>query len=247
MRTISGLDLDELLGILDSQRLFRIFTADEKEILVQQEAFITLRRYDKGEFLIREGTEEARGFYLLLAGFASVVKTGTSIPLATLGPGDFFGEISFLTGRPRATNVIVHAPRSDPDMPPPELSPEVIHHLADGVALAIRFGHDVLEPMGTVMRGKLKDQVIRRLLWILDEMHRKISDLSHEEPEFEIEEDLNAILEEDTGASISDFMTDFSTMENLTQETLERVRDRLITRLAEHLEVMNDRIVALST
>ncbi len=71
-------------------------------------------RYDvkRGERVISEG-EKGREFYIVLSGEFSVVKTmpsGKEKLIAKLHPGDTFGEMSFLDGRPRAATVIAETP-----------------------------------------------------------------------------------------------------------------------------------------
>jgi CRP/FNR family transcriptional regulator, cyclic AMP receptor protein len=53
--------------------------------------------------IARQG-EIGTGFFVIVAGGARVVRDGEAI--ATLGPGDFFGELSLLDGRPRVAQVV---------------------------------------------------------------------------------------------------------------------------------------------
>jgi CRP-like cAMP-binding protein len=57
----------------------------------------------EGSVLARTG-EPGVGFFLLVDGKADVVVNGRK--RATLGPGDFFGEISLLDGGPRSADVV---------------------------------------------------------------------------------------------------------------------------------------------
>ena len=57
--------------------------------------------------IARQG-EIGTGFFLIVTGKARVVRDGTLI--ATLGPGDFFGELSLLDQAPRVATVIATEP-----------------------------------------------------------------------------------------------------------------------------------------
>ncbi len=68
--------------------------------------------FQPGVVLVREG-EEGRSMFLIEDGTVEVTTTdsnGTTIALASLGPGDFFGEVSVLTGRPRTATVVAKTP-----------------------------------------------------------------------------------------------------------------------------------------
>lgn len=53
--------------------------------------------------IVQQGHEGAVGFHLILDGQASVIKNGAT--LKQFGPGDYFGEISLLDGKPRTATV----------------------------------------------------------------------------------------------------------------------------------------------
>ena len=61
-----------------------------------------------GDHVIARQGEIGTGFFVIVDGGARVVRDGTTI--ATVGPGDFFGELSVLDGRPRTAQVIANGP-----------------------------------------------------------------------------------------------------------------------------------------
>jgi len=63
--------------------------------------------YDSGSMVVDEGGAGV-GFYLILDGKVEVRKGGKI--LATLGKGQFFGEMSLIDGLPRSADVVTVAP-----------------------------------------------------------------------------------------------------------------------------------------
>jgi CRP-like cAMP-binding protein len=66
-----------------------------------------IRVYQKGDAIIKEG-ETGREMFIIKSGSADVLKgeEGNQIRLATLGRGDFFGEMAILENEPRSATVI---------------------------------------------------------------------------------------------------------------------------------------------
>jgi CRP-like cAMP-binding protein len=65
------------------------------------------RFFPEGERILRQGLTGS-AFYVILDGEAQVVVDGT--PRATLGRGEFFGEVSILLGEPPVADVVALRP-----------------------------------------------------------------------------------------------------------------------------------------
>ena len=63
--------------------------------------------FSKGERVLRQGLSGS-GFYIILAGEATVVGNGRE--WATLARGEFFGEISALLGEPPIADIVANSP-----------------------------------------------------------------------------------------------------------------------------------------
>jgi len=65
------------------------------------------RRFEAGAAIVSAG-EPGHGFYLILDGRLEVRKGGRTI--ATLGPGDYFGELALIRETPRTATVVAKDP-----------------------------------------------------------------------------------------------------------------------------------------
>ena len=109
----------------DASAFFSSFPAAALEELL---ASTSVRTYSAGEVIVREG-EPGRSLFLIENGVVEVLTrdpAGKDVVLAQLGPGEFFGEVAVLTGRPRTATIV-----------------------ATNVVTAIEIARDDLERIGT--------------------------------------------------------------------------------------------------
>src|SRR5262245_49625684 len=79
-----------------------LFGSLSKRSLNKIAASARVLHHPAGSEIAEEG-EKGVGFHLITSGTASVTVHGTSRP--ELGPGDYFGEISLIDGKPRSATV----------------------------------------------------------------------------------------------------------------------------------------------
>ncbi|RIL05205.1 MAG: hypothetical protein DCC71_11270 [Proteobacteria bacterium] len=94
----------EFTALLGRSALFAPLDEDERAALAE---LGEERLYTRGEAIIREG-EPGGSMFLIAAGQAEVTVAGAHV--RTLGAGDFFGEMSLLTGEERAATVVASQP-----------------------------------------------------------------------------------------------------------------------------------------
>lgn len=95
---------DEQLKELHASALFAAFKRETLEEILTSTA---LRSYEEGDIIVTEG-EPGSSLFLIVSGNVKVFtrgEQGEHLPLAELGPGDFFGEVSLLTGKPRTATI----------------------------------------------------------------------------------------------------------------------------------------------
>ena len=93
---------DQLIKVLDDSKIFNHFTREEKLLLCKLSNQLVFNK--KGEYVLHEGVK-GTSLFILLKGEVVITKNiNKSITLATLGPGEIFGEISVFLHRKRNSN-----------------------------------------------------------------------------------------------------------------------------------------------
>jgi CRP/FNR family transcriptional regulator len=95
---------DRRVELLAAARLFGGVDADGLERIAERAIEV---EFPDGRVIARQG-EVGTGFFVVASGQADVIRDGRVI--ASNGPGDFFGELSVLDGRPRVAQVIAVGP-----------------------------------------------------------------------------------------------------------------------------------------
>ncbi len=156
MKQFSIADSSKVLDILNRVKFFNSFTFQEKKTLAQfHQQFAS---YGKGDFIINEGDYD-EVFYILLLGEVSVTLGTPLRQIATLETGDFFGEISFLTGSPRTANVT-----------------------ANTKTTVLGINKEMLNDLDINIREKFKDKFIQRLAERLAQMNSFAVDIESQVP-----------------------------------------------------------------
>ena len=91
--------------LLHRTGLFAALEGDELATLTQHTNMLQLR---PGRRVVQQG-EAGSSLYIIAEGLLKVrikFENGSDSKVATVGPGDFFGEMSLLTGTPRSATVI---------------------------------------------------------------------------------------------------------------------------------------------
>lgn len=92
------------LDLLRRVPLFSLLTVTQAEVI---SGAVTKQRYKRGEVLVERG-QKSNALAILLTGRARVVSAdsrGREVILATLGPGDYIGEMSIIDNEPHSATV----------------------------------------------------------------------------------------------------------------------------------------------
>ncbi len=100
---------ETLFEVLQRIPIFQDFNQRE---FAKIEDILHHRNFATGEAIVREG-EKGVGMFIILSGQVQILHAGTegqSTILATLGPGDFFGEQALLDESPRTASALALEP-----------------------------------------------------------------------------------------------------------------------------------------
>ncbi|MEW6261273.1 MAG: cyclic nucleotide-binding domain-containing protein [Thermodesulfobacteriota bacterium] len=146
---------ETLLHRLDAVPILAPLSLDDRTRLVQHLRF---DRYAEGEYIVRQH-EPGTSLHILHQGRCEVcVDTQPDHPVAYLEPGDYFGEISLLTGEPRTASV-----KALSDVVVLTIDKEMFSQL-------IRKNEDIFELMGKEL-AKRQSELEREKRFSADESH----------------------------------------------------------------------------
>ena len=138
MEQLKDIETRHLIENMNRIDFFTAFSdAEKREFLA---SYTPVCVFGKDESIIKERTDDT-SFHILLTGSARAMKNDVSLPFAEYGPGDSFGEISFLTGVPRTCDVI-----------------------ANEVSITLKIDKKTLEDLKIEIREKIKDRIIENLV-----------------------------------------------------------------------------------
>lgn len=110
--------------------------------------------YKKGETIIREGAEDT-SLFIILSGLVTVQKGDDELKaVGKVSSGDFFGEISFITGAKRTTSI-----------------------LACEDTIVLHLSQKNFERLDIATQILIKDKVILKLISRLDKMNSRVLQL----------------------------------------------------------------------
>lgn len=138
MKKVAHLKEGQILDIMGRLDFFDSFSREDLQTLVDLHSNLFV--CEKGEYVIHEGGM-GKAFFILLSGTVRVAKGNDAVPITRIFPGDFFGEIAFITGSRRITSVI-----------------------ANETVIVMVVDHKLLDKLLPDIREKIKDKIIEKLI-----------------------------------------------------------------------------------
>ena len=85
-----------------------LFTGISDESMRRLASVAGEQEFGEGQFIVRQG-QVGTGLYIVVDGSVNIVRGANSV-LATLGPGEFFGEMSVIDQQPRNASAQAMSP-----------------------------------------------------------------------------------------------------------------------------------------
>ncbi len=155
-RQTSIYSAEDRVQILAGVDLFNSFNNDELSTLSES---LSIRMFEKGNRLI-EQDKEGTSMFILIEGLLNVFvnsPSGDLIQVAQLSPGQFFGEISMLTGEQRSATV-----KASTDVLVFEIGKNDIAPILDGRMEIIEEISEVVAERHQINIGKLKEHEVKK-------------------------------------------------------------------------------------
>lgn len=136
-----------ILRLINKVSFFDNFNQEDKVILAETGSFF--ETFEKDNYIVQE-EDQGNVLFVIIRGSVRVfTNKNPDHILATLQAGAVFGEISFLTQRPRTTNVVTNEKTT-----------------------CFVMNNSTLEEMGPTFQLKFKDQLIEILIRRLERKNR---------------------------------------------------------------------------
>lgn len=136
-----------MVDLIDRLPVFEGLTQAEKRRVAEMDT--TFIRFGRDEAILREDSHGS-AFYILIKGSVRVTKN--DLPnrvIALLKPGTIFGEIAFLTGSPRSSNVFAN----------------------EDEVVAMQISRETMDELPAATREKIKDKLIELLAGRINRMN----------------------------------------------------------------------------
>ncbi|AWB65932.1 hypothetical protein C2869_05510 [Saccharobesus litoralis] len=134
--------------------LFKQLTSQERSFIAGDE--VAFFQADKGDFVIREG-ESDRCFYVLLSGALQVIKHEQHKQVAVIEPGEFVGEVAFVTSQARTADVI-----------------------ASDTCILLRVDQALMAKLPAKLKERINEQLISALVSRVEHLTEQVFDLSEQ-------------------------------------------------------------------
>ncbi|MBF0146689.1 MAG: cyclic nucleotide-binding domain-containing protein [Magnetococcales bacterium] len=143
---------EKLLTIISFIPFFNSFSLHEKKQILSYHKRLIVA--NEGETIVRQH-DASDNFFIILKGRVAIVSEEGQVTLNSLGPGNSFGEIAFLTGTPRSVSVI-----------------------AQESTIMFTIDREFYENIGMEIREKIKDQIIRQISANIVRQNREIKEFN---------------------------------------------------------------------